>query len=182
MCQCLDWAMAKKGKGIFRAKQGLEKNPKYKQIIQRIIQRCLVDTLPDNDAREYLNGKLDKIDKHYKTLEKLDNDISIATDSLKANNTHHSNIEIQILDPDINNQIQNDLNLLQATRDTVLTNIECLLETLPDNNTLVKNRPLEACAELLEFIIHKVQRADMQKVETLPPADFRVKISAYWEN
>ena len=163
---CLDWAMAKKGKGIFRAKQGLEKNPKYKQIIQRLIQRCLVDTLPDNDAREYLNGKLDKIDKLHKTLEKLDNDISIATDSLKANNTHHSNIEIQILDPDINNQIQNDLNLLQATRDTVLTNIECLLETLPDNNTLVKNRPLEACAELLEFIIHKVQRVTISFMKT----------------
>jgi hypothetical protein len=24
--------------------------------------------------------------------------------------------------------------------------------------------------------------ADMQKVETLPPADLQVKISAYWEN
>jgi hypothetical protein len=23
---------------------------------------------------------------------------------------------------------------------------------------------------------------DMQKVETLPPADFEVKFSAYWEN
>ena len=98
------------------------------------IQRCLVDTLPDNDAREYLNGKLDKLDKHYETLEKLDNDISIANDSLKANNIHQGNEEIQILDPEINNQIQNDLNLLQATRDTVLTDIECLLETLPDNN------------------------------------------------
>ena len=56
---CLDWAMARKGKGVFRAKQGLENDPKYKQKIQRIIKRCLVDTLPDNDAREYLNGKLE---------------------------------------------------------------------------------------------------------------------------
>ena len=76
---CLDWAMTKKGKGVFRAKQGIEKDPKYKQNIQRLIQRCLVDTLPDNDAREYLNGKLDKIDKHYETLEQLDNDINSAT-------------------------------------------------------------------------------------------------------
>ena len=44
---CVDWAMAKKGQGIFRSKLGLEKDPKYKQQIQRTIKRCLVDTLPD---------------------------------------------------------------------------------------------------------------------------------------
>ena len=104
--------MAKRGKGVFRAKQGLEKDPKYKQTIQRLIQRCLVDTLPDNDAREYLNGKLDKLDKHYETLEKLDNDISIANDKLKANNINQGNIEIQLLDPEVNNKTQGDLNLL----------------------------------------------------------------------
>ena len=104
--------MAKRGKGVFRAKQGLEKDPKYKQTIQRIIQRCLVDTLPDNDAREYLNGKLDKLDKHYETLDRLDNDIAIAHDSIKATNIHQGNDEIQILDPDKNNRIQGDLNLL----------------------------------------------------------------------
>ena len=27
-----------------------------------------------------------------------------------------------------------------------------------------------------------VLTADMEKVETLPPADFQFKISAYWEN
>ena len=30
---------------------------------------------------------------------------------------------------------------------------------MPDNNDLVKNRPLEDCGELLEYVIHKVQRA-----------------------
>ena len=164
---CLDWAMAKRGKGVFRAKQGLEKDPKYKQTIQRLIQRCLVDTLPDNDAREYLNGKLDKLDKHYGTLEKLDNEISIANDKLKANNINQGNIEIQLLDPEVNNKTQGDLNLLQSTRDTVLTEVTSLLDTLPDNNTLVKNRPLEACAELLEYIIHKVQRATISYMKTI---------------
>ena len=42
-----------------------------------------------------------------------------------------------------------------------------LLDTLPDNNTLVKNRPLEACAELLEYIIHKVQRATISYMKTI---------------
>ena len=91
---CLDWAMAKKGKGIFRAKQGLEKDPKYKQIIQRLIQRCLVDTLPDNDAREYLNGKLDNLDKHYENLERLDNEICIANKKIKATNVNNENLDI----------------------------------------------------------------------------------------
>ena len=58
--------MAKRGKGVFQAKQGLEKDPKYKQIIQRLIQRCLVDTLPDNDTK--LNSKLDKLDNIMKPL------------------------------------------------------------------------------------------------------------------
>ena len=149
--------MAKRGKGVFRAKQGLEKDPKYKQIIQPVIKRCLVDTLPDNDAREYLNGKLDQLDKHYETLDRLDNDIAEAHDAIKAINTPQKNDEIQILDPDQNNRIQGDLNLLQSTRETVLTELTILLSTMPDNNDLVKNRPLEDCAELLEYVIHKVQ-------------------------
>ena len=55
---------------------------------------------------------------------------------------------------------------MQSTRDTILTEITVLLETLPDNNTLVKNRPLENCAELLEYIIHKVQRATINYMKT----------------
>ena len=79
--------MARKGQGVFRAKQGLEKDPNYKQKIQRIIKRCLVDTLPDNDAREYLNGKLDNLDKHYETLDRLENEIAEAQDAIKVFNT-----------------------------------------------------------------------------------------------
>ena len=112
---CLDWAMAKRGKGVFRAKQGLEKDPKYKHTIQRIIQRCLVDTLPDNDAREYLNGKLDKLDRHYETLDRLDKDIANANDAIKVIYTPVDDDEIQILDPDKNNRIQGDLDILQST-------------------------------------------------------------------
>merc|ERR1712208_211054 len=146
---------------------GLEKDPKYKQIIQRLIQRCLVDTLPDNDAREYLNGKLDNIDKHYNTLERLDNEIHIANNELKALNINNANLDIQILDQGTINRIQGDLDLKQSTRDTVITEVKRLLDTFPDNNTLVKNRPLEACAELLEYIIHKVQRATISYMKTI---------------
>merc|ERR1712239_18310 len=163
---CLDWAMAKRGKGIFRAKQGLEKDPKYKQIIQSLIQRCLVDTLPDNDAREYLNGKLDIIDKHYDTLERLDNEILIAKKELKELNNINENHDILVLDQGAINRIQGDLDLKQSARETVITEVTRILDTLPDNNTLVKNRPLEACAELLEYIIHKVQRATISYMKT----------------
>ena len=99
---CIDWAMARKGQGVFRAKQGLEKDPKYKQKIQRIIKRCLVDTLPDNDAREYLNGKLDNLDKHYETLDRIDNEIAEVQEAIKVSNTTQQNNvdEIQLLDPD----------------------------------------------------------------------------------
>ena len=55
---------------------------------------------------------------------------------------------------------------MQAARDTVITEVTCILDTFPDNNTLVKNRPLEACAELLEYIIHKVQRATISYMKT----------------
>ena len=101
--------MAKRGKGVFRAKQGLEKDPKYKPKIQRIIKRCLVDTLPDNDAREYLNGKLDQLDKHYETLDRLESEIAEAQDAIKVLNTpqNNDNDEIQILDPDQNNRTNN---------------------------------------------------------------------------
>ena len=31
-------------------------------------------------------------------------------------------------------------------------------------------------------LLSNSQLPDMEKVETLPPADFQLKISAYWEN
>ena len=163
---CLDWAMTKRGKGTFRAKQGLENDPKYKKVIQRVIQRCLVDTLPDNDAREYLNGKLDIIDKHHETLERLDSEILTATNALKELNNINGNNDIIILDQTAYNRLQVELDLKQTTRETVKTEIINMLYTIPDNNTLVKNRPLTACAELLEYIIHKVQRATISYMKS----------------
>merc|ERR1712030_62141 len=163
---CLDWAMAKRGKGIFRAKQGLEKDPKYKQNIQSLIQRCLVDTLPDNNAREYLNGKLDIIDKHYDTLERLDSEILTATQELKDLNNINEDHDILILDQAALNRIRGDLDLKQSARETILTELASMSDTLPDNNTLVRNRPLEACAELLEYIIHKGQRATISYMKS----------------
>merc|ERR1712105_244363 len=163
---CLDWAMTKRGKGTFRAKQGLEKDPKYKKLIQRLIQRCLVDTLPDNDAREYLNGKLDIIDKHYETLERLDSDILTATKELKDLNSLNEGHDIVILDQAEIKRIRGELDLKQTARDTILIESANISDTLPDNNTLVKNRPLEACAELLEYIIHKVQRATISYMKS----------------
>ena len=38
---------------------------------------------------------------------------------------------------------------------------------MPDNNELVKNRPLEDCAELLEYVIHKVQRVTINYMRTI---------------
>ena len=171
---CIDWAMARKSQGVFRAKQGLEKDPKYKQKIQRIIKRCLVDTLPDNDAREYLNGKLDNIDKHYETLDRLDNEIAEVQEAIKIFNTtqqKNDTDKIQLLDPDQPNRIQGEfnqrLNLLQTARETVTTQLTTLLSSMPDNNELVKNRPLEDCAELLEYVIHKIQRATIYYMQTI---------------
>ena len=37
---------------------------------------------------------------------------------------------------------------------------------MPDNNELVTNRPLEDCAELLEYVIHKIQRATIYYMRT----------------
>merc|ERR1711936_422383 len=134
--------------------------------IQRLIQRCLVDTLPDNDAREYLNGKLDIIDKHYETLERLDSDILTATKELKDLNSSNEGHDIVILDQAEINRIRGDLDLKQTARDTILIESASMSVTLPDNNTLVRNRPLEACAELLEYIIHKVQRATISYMKS----------------
>merc|ERR1711984_60803 len=64
------------------------------------------------------------------------------------------------------------LDLKQSARETVITEVTRILDILPDNNTLVKNRPLEACAELLEYIIHKVQRATISYMKTT-----RIKIN-----
>ena len=38
---------------------------------------------------------------------------------------------------------------------------------MPDNNELVKNRPLEDCAELLEYVINKIQRATIYYMRTI---------------
>merc|ERR1711936_664341 len=134
--------------------------------IQRLIQRCLVDTLPDNDAREYLNGKLDIIDKHYETLERLDGEILTATQEPKDLNNINENQDILILDQAALNRIRGDLDLKQSARETILTEIASMSDTLPDNNTLVRNRPLEACTKLLEYIIHKVQRATISYMKS----------------
>ena len=83
---CVDWAMAKKGQGIFRSKLGLERDPKYKQLIQWTIKRCLIDTLPDFNAREYLNGKLDQLHKLDETLDKLDHELVKAQEAIKTFN------------------------------------------------------------------------------------------------
>ena len=140
---CLDLAMAKKGPGIFRSKLGLEKDPKYKQQIQRTIKRCLVDTLPDFNAREYLNGKLDKLDNIYETLDKLDDKIVEAQEAITTfNATQHANDtdEIQLIDPDQPQRILAELkqceSLLQTARETVISQHTTLTTTLPDNNEL----------------------------------------------
>merc|ERR1712215_164248 len=70
------------------------------------------------------------------------------------------------LDQVASNRIQGDLDLKQSARETIITELSSMLETLPDNNTLVRNRPLEACAELLEYIIHKVQRATISYMKS----------------
>ena len=76
------------------------------------------------------------------------------------------NHDILVLDQGASNRIQGDLDLKQSARETVITEVTSILDTLPDNNTLVKNRPLEACAELLEYIIHKVQRATISYMKS----------------
>ena len=117
--------MAKKGQGIFRSKLGLERDPKYKQQIQRTIKRCLVDTLPDFNAREYLNGKLDQLDKLDETLDKLDHELVEAQEAIKTfNATQHFNNtdEIQLIDTDQPQRILTELkqreSLLQTTSTT----------------------------------------------------------------
>merc|ERR1712055_693834 len=84
----------------------------------------------------------------------------------KELNNINENHDIQVLDQGTINRIQGALDLKQSARDTVITEVTCILDTFPDNNTLVKNRPLEACAELLEYIIHKVQRATISYMKT----------------
>ena len=136
------------------------------KIIQCTIKRCLADTLPDFNAREYLNGKLDQLDKLDETLDKLDIDLAKAQDDLKTfNATQKTNVriseDIQLIYEDQPQRILNELkqkeSLLQTARETIVSQIGVLTNNIPDNNTLVKNRPLEDCAELLEYIIHKVQ-------------------------
>ena len=53
----IDWAKAKRGKGNFRAKIGIEKNLDYQQVVKDTIKSCLLEYLEDNTAREYLSGK-----------------------------------------------------------------------------------------------------------------------------
>ena len=78
--------------------------------------------------------------------------------TLTTNNTD----EIQLIDSDQPQRILAELkqreSLLQTTRETVISQQTTLITTIPDNNELVKNRPLEDCAEVLEYVIHKVQR------------------------
>merc|ERR1712208_158608 len=81
-------------------------------------------------------------------------------------NNINGNHDILVLDQVASNRIQGDLDLKQSARETIKTEITSMLDTLPDNNTLVKNRPLEACAELLEYTIHKVQRATISYMKT----------------
>ena len=38
------------------------------------------------------------------------------------------------------------------------------------------------CCEESEMKLYGILRTDMQKVETLPPSDFQVKIYAFWKN
>merc|ERR1712208_217107 len=106
------------------------------------------------------------IDKHYETLENLDSDILTATKELKNLNNLNEGHDIAILDQAEINRIRGGLDLKQTARDTILIESAKISDTFPDNNTLVKNRPLEACAELLEFIIHKVQRATISYMKT----------------
>merc|ERR1711984_15344 len=82
-------------------------------------------------------------------------------------NNINGNQDILILDQAALNRIQGDLDLKQSARETILTELASMSDTLPDNNTLVRNRPLEACVELLEYIIHKVQRATISYMKTI---------------
>merc|ERR1711947_36971 len=106
------------------------------------------------------------IDKHYETLENLDSDILTVTKELKNLNSLNEGHDIAILDQAEINRIRGELDLKQTARDTILIESAKISDTFPDNNTLVKNRPLEACAELLEFIIHKVQRATISYMKS----------------
>ena len=58
---------AKRGKGNFRAKKGIEKNLEYQKLVKDTIKNCLFEYLEDNIAREYLSGKMDTISKLEKT-------------------------------------------------------------------------------------------------------------------
>ena len=64
----IDWAKAKRGKGNFRAKIGIEKNLDYQQVVKDTIKSCLLEYLDDNNAREYLSGKMDNINKLEKKI------------------------------------------------------------------------------------------------------------------
>ena len=138
---CIDWALAKKGQGIFRAKLGLERDPKYKKIIQLTIKKCLAGTLPDFNDREYLNGKLDQLDKLDETLDKLDIDLAKAFNETQTTNLRIAE-DIQLIDEDQPQRILNELkqkeSLLQTARETIESQIGVLANNIPDNNTLVK--------------------------------------------
>ena len=70
----IDWAKAKHGKGNFRAKKGIENNTAYQELVKNTIKNCLIEYLEDNNAREYLSGKMDNIIKLEKTRDDLKKD------------------------------------------------------------------------------------------------------------
>ena len=70
--------------------------------------------------------------------------------------------DIQLIDEDqplkLANEAKQKEALLLATQGTLEQHIRVLNESIPDNKTLLDNRPFEKCAELLEYVIHKGNR------------------------
>merc|ERR1712215_6392 len=125
-----DWAKVKRGKGIFRAQKGLEKNISYQEIIKTTIKTCLIEHLEDDLAREYLTGKIDNLNKLEKTR-----------DNLKKNN---------------NDEVS---EITSASIITLEDEINRLSDELPDNLSLLKKIKKTKYSNILEYVLFQLQRA-----------------------
>ena len=103
---------------------------------------------------------------HIQTIQLVEDSRSSNGSLENFNTTQTTNVriseDVQLIDEDQPQHILNELkqkeSLLHTARETIKSKIGVLASSIPDNNTLIKNRRLEDCAELLEYIIHKVQR------------------------
>ena len=70
--------------------------------------------------------------------------------------------DVKLIDEDqpqrIINEFQLRENLIRTARGTIEPQLRAITGKIPDNNTLLKNRPLEDCAKLLEYVILKVSK------------------------